>query len=177
MSTSARTLYDISADILALEQLLFESGGEIEHPEAERAIDAWFAELEQDRNRKLDNCAALIREFEIRAQSRKAEAKRLQERAAVDQNAADRLKARIKLFFEIHGLKTLETARFRLTHAMNGGVLPLILEAAPEDIPEEFQIKRVVVDIDKETIRHLLEKGEELEFAKLGERGSSLRIK
>jgi hypothetical protein len=67
----------------------------------------------------------------------------------------------------------METARFRVTAAQNGGLAPLIITSV--DIPEEFC--RVIREADKTLIRELLEAGERLPFAELGERGRSIRIK
>ena len=169
------TLYEISDNLAALEDLLTEYGGELPDDVAERAIDEWLEEMAGATKDKVDNYCALIRELESRAAARKAEAKRLAERASVDAGAVDRLKARLLWFFEAHQIKTLETARFRVTAAQNGGMAPLIITAPVEDIPLEFIefIRKPINPI----IRELLEAGEKLEFAELGERGKSIRIK
>ena len=130
-----------------------------------------------ERDRKLDNYAALISEITARAELRKSEARRLMELAQVDENRAKLLKDRLKAFFEVHSLKTVETARYKLSLAKNGGKQPLILDDSipVTQLPEQFQ--RVSVDPDTAAIRSALERGELLEFAQLGERGTSLRIK
>jgi len=38
----SRTLFDISEDLLALEQILDEVGGDISDAEAEHAVDKWL---------------------------------------------------------------------------------------------------------------------------------------
>ncbi len=43
-----------------------------------------------------------------------------------------------------------------------------------EELPERFQ--RVSVEPDTKAIRQALESGEELDFARLGDRGASIRI-
>ncbi len=97
--------------------------------------------------------------------------------AATDDNRARLLKDRLKSFFQVHNLKTVETARYKLSIAKNGGRAPLILdESIPvTELPEQFQ--RVSVDPNTTAIREALERGEKLDFAQLGERGTSLRIK
>jgi hypothetical protein len=169
------TLYEISADLSALEELLTEVGGELADGEAEAAIDAWLEETGTATREKVDNYCGLIRELESRAAARKAEAKRLAERSNIDASAVDRLKSRLLWFFEAHQLKTLETARFRVTAAQNGGLAPLIISAPLEEIPDEF-IEFVRKPMNP-MIRELLEAGERLPFAELGERGKSIRIK
>lgn len=63
--------------------------------------------------------------------------------------------------------------RFRRT----GGKAPLIINEGvlALSVPERFQL--VDFDFDKAEIRKALEDGEELDFARLGERGESLRLK
>ena len=108
---SANTLYEISGNLAALESLLTEVGGELPDEVAEAAIDAWLEETGTATRDKVDSYCGLIREIESRATARKAEAKRLSERANIDSGAVDRLKARLLWFFEAHQIKTLETAR------------------------------------------------------------------
>lgn len=169
------TLYDISDDLTALEELLIESGGELPDATAEAAIDSWLDELGARRDAKVDSYCALIRNLESRAAGRRAEAARLMDRARIDGNAVDRLKGRLLAFFDRHAIRTLETPRFRVTAAANGGVRPLTFLALPDQIPDEF-IEFVRKPMNG-VIRELLEAGESLPFAELGERGRSIRIK
>jgi len=96
---------------------------------------------------------------------RKAELQRLQELASSNENRARLLKDRLKWFFETHGLKTIETPRYKLQLAKNGGKAPLILdESVPvAKLPERFQ--KVSIDPNTMAIREALERGESLEFA------------
>ncbi len=169
-----RSLFSISDDLEKLSELLDEAGDDTQQQEL---IAQWFEQLGPERDRKLDNYGALIVEMTSRSAARKAEAQRLMELAASDESRAKLLKSKLKLFFELHNLKTLDTARYRLSLAKNGGKAPLILdESIPvTQLPEQFQ--RVSIDPNTTTIREALERGEKLDFAQLGERGSSMRIK
>lgn len=173
------TLYQISEDLLALEALLTETGGDVSDAEVEAAIVAWMAELSHDRDVKMDNYVSLMRELKAREVARMNEASRLQERAQIDAQAYDRLKDRLKEFFELHELKTVETKRFRITLANNGGKEPLSVdpdyENKPQMLPERFQ--KTTVEADHAKIREAVEAGEQWSFAKLLPRGKSLRIK
>lgn len=175
----SRTLFDITDDLLALESLLSEVGGDVTDEQAEEAITEWFAELGEDRNAKLDGYVTLIAEFEARAEMRKKESQRIAARATIDANNSARLKDRLKAFFQIMDLKTVETDYHRITLANNGGKLPLILDGAyqtdPSLLPDEYQ--REVITANTELIRARLEAGEQLDFAQLGERGQGIRIK
>lgn len=172
--TQIRSLFSISDDLEKLNELLDECGNDSQQQEL---INHWFEELGNERDRKLDNYCALIAEMSARAEVRKAEAKRLSQLAAVDEQRARLLKERLKWFFETHNLKAVETPRYRLSVAKNGGKAPLILNdgITPTQLPERFV--KVSIDPDTTAIREALEAGEQLDFATLGDRGTSLRIK
>lgn len=173
------TLLQISKDAEALEDLLDEYAeahdGDI--TDIADVIDAWLVENTDDLKVKLDGYVSLILECEARAKARKEESKRVAELAKYDVNLAARLKERIKYFFEQHDLTRVDTTCARITLAKNGGKLPLIVDGTvpPEQLPQRFQ--KVSLSADNAAIRDALESGEELEFARLGERGKSIRIK
>jgi len=168
------TLYDISNDLLELESILMEAGGDVTDPEADEVVDRWL-EACGARDDKIDAYCSLFREFETRAKARETEASRLFDLASADLNAAKRLRERLLYFFELHRISKLETDRFRLTVANNGGALPLFVDGEPEALPEEYQ--RVRIEADKAAIREALEQGAPLDFARLGDRGRHLRIR
>jgi hypothetical protein len=171
------TLYEINHDINDLENQLEELDLNNASQEEHNAfIERWLC-LEGQLHSKLDNYGIFIRELEARAEVRKAEAKRLQERATVDENKAKALKESLLYVFTARDLKKIETKRFSFSRAKNGGKAPIILdEQIPiSEIPTEYQT--VIVQISKETIRKALESGQELPFARLGERGENIRIK
>ena len=173
-SETHRTLFDISNDLMAFYDRIEALGGDVTAPEVEQAIDAWFERLSHERDDKLDNYAALIRELDARAKARRNEAKRLNERAKRDEEHAAYLKQRLMLFFQDHHLKTVETRRYRLTLQRSGGKTPVVLHAEPDDLPEAYQRWKVSADLD--AIREALEQGADLDFAALGERSSYVRI-
>ncbi|HAX77623.1 MAG TPA: hypothetical protein DCY88_17755, partial [Cyanobacteria bacterium UBA11372] len=73
VSVQPRTLFSISAEIGELTALLDEI--EDNDREGEQLITSWLEQLGEERDRKLDNYAALISELQARAAVRKAEAK------------------------------------------------------------------------------------------------------
>lgn len=169
-----RTLFSISDDLEKLNDLLDEVGDDSQQ---QILINDWFEQLGNERDRKLDSYASLISEMIGRSAIRKAEAQRLMELVATDENRAKLLRDRLKWFFETHDLKTIETARYRLSLAKNGGKAPLIMdESVPvTTLPEQFQ--KVSINPDTTAIREVLESGKSLDFARLAERGVSMRIK
>lgn len=168
-----RTLFNISDDLEKLNELLDEASDDEEQQEL---IAQWLEQLGEERDRKLDSYAALIAEMQARAEVRKAEAKRMLELAASDENRAKLLKDRLKCFFEKHQLKIMETARYKLSVAKNS-TRPLIInpDIAIAQLPEEY--KKVSVELDTAAVREALKQGVSLSFATLGEAGSHIRIK
>lgn len=173
--SQTRTLLEISEDLLELEEELDLTGGDV--TDNEQLLDNYLDAV-GDRDEKLDNYAALIVDVEARAETRKAEAQRMAELARLDKEKAKFLKERLRQFFLAHKLKTVHTKRYRLTHANNGGVMPIRYLCAAEDLPEDLRTTKVTYQPNSDEIRKRLEAKEDLrDFAEFGERGSSIRIK
>jgi uncharacterized membrane protein YheB (UPF0754 family) len=174
-----RSLYEITSDLMALEDLLLEVGGDVSEDAAQQAIDQWLESLGEERDKKLNGYCWLIREMESRAETRKAEAARLSALAQSDLNAAKRLKDRMKMFMELTGAAKIETEHFKIGVQDNGGkrAVELMPEFAanPESLPEQFQRWTVAPDID--LIRQEMETGSQLPFATLAPRGTHVRIR
>lgn len=105
------------------------------------------------------------------------EIKRLQARKKTLSNSVESIKNNLYNAMLAIGKRNLKTAKHSFTIAKNGGKIPVVY--APvieiEKIPAEFV--KVEWDVDKDAVREYLESGNELDFARLGERGESLRIK
>jgi len=174
-----RSLFAISDDLLALETVLLETGGEITDDEAGRELERYFEHLHEERDRKVNGICWLIKELEARAKVRYEAARQLHALSEIDDNAAERLRGRLKLFMQQQGLKRLETDHARLTLAQNGGKAPLVIpeawEQEPAQAPEAYQ--RRVIHLDKEAIREDLEDGILIPGCAIGERGTHLRLK
>lgn len=169
------TLLEIGSqmtEIIRLAESLAE-GGELK-PEDAAMIDQWLASNRAEQDRKVDGYCALIREFELRSEARQKEAERLSKLASYDQNTADRLRDRLKLYMTLYGLKKIETERFRASICGNGGKQPIEVEIPADQLPEEYQRHSVAIDYDK--IRDDLLAGRQLSFARTKERGTHLRI-
>lgn len=85
-----RSLYQLTADMAAIEDALWENGGELT-PELEEALTETSASLVA----KTDSYGALIRKFDSAATAIDAEIKRLQALKKTAVNAGDSLKKRI----------------------------------------------------------------------------------
>jgi hypothetical protein len=180
---SMPSLYEISKELNALEALLIESDGEIPDDAFEQHLDA----TTEQRDEKLASYCKLIRNLEARASVRQAEAdtfrqeaNRLDTLAEADLKAVEKLKERLKWFWQAHNLGKIEAGGFRIALQANGGVAPLQFtdDLKPEDADERFhKVIPARVDWDKDAVRKALQAGEGLTFAKLGERGYRIVIK
>jgi hypothetical protein len=179
-----QSLLDISEELVAFRQLLEESAdeddGEIS-PAAAEALEAWFAELETNRDAKVDAYCHLVREWNLQAACRRAEAEQIQAEAnrlkavaAARENRVKRLKERLKQFMEFNGLKKIETASSKAAVCGNGGNQSVQVNCLPEQLPPAFQ--KVVVSPATDELRKALLAGQRVEGVELLPRGTHLRI-
>jgi len=164
------TLWEISEEMETLERILEADDSSAE----EDWFGEWFESLLERTNDKVDNYSGLIQMLLASAKARKEEAARLAERARVDTNSAKRLKDRLQEFLIAHDIKRLDTARYRVTVAKNGGKRPLII---PEDVSKlDKAYHKITISLDKDKIREDIDGGLKIPGCVLGERGTSLRI-
>lgn len=125
---------------------------------------------------KMEAYARIITDLDIEGEARKAEAKRMADLARASHVKRDRVKAWLKRHLDMLGIKKKQAGPYTLTVANNGGALPIEWET--EDvtrIPDEYLVQ--VPQIDKKAVRAALDAGKDIGFARLGQRGSNLRIK
>lgn len=176
-----RTLFNISEDILALENLLIENDGEIGNDAVEAAIDSWFAELGDARNSKLESYAYLIRAISEDAAAIKNEVDRLKARQKAMENRATHLQQRLENFFRVHNLDRIETTNFTFAMQKSGGKPKVLLNEYfaenPVELPEG--LRRVKFEADLIAIRERLEANDPsvADIASLEESQPKLRIK
>ena len=167
----ARKLFEITADLLHLQSSIDEDG------EIAPELDAWFASLTAEEGVKLDAYINLMRVWAAESAAAKAEAARYTQRAKVRDNRNAQLEARLRLHLESTGRTSIETATGRpIALRLNGGRLPLIIDGDRRATDVEPRFLKMVSSIDTELVRASLEAGEELPFARLGERGQHLRV-
>ncbi|HET7322689.1 MAG TPA: siphovirus Gp157 family protein [Longimicrobiaceae bacterium] len=142
----SQTLITIEQDLDALDALLAELGGEISEEEAEAAIDAWFSELGEARDAKLDGYARRIQALDIAASAKKEEIARLAAGRKRDETNADWMKRRLLDYVqrrgaEIKGKTTrqIETTLFRFVETLNGGKRALTYLVPPSALPETIR--------------------------------------
>ncbi len=167
------SLYAIQNEIESLIDALLDGGGT--DMAANEALEAHLAGLDAALDEKAEAYASVIRSLELRARARKDEASRIRDLAEADEAVADRLKKRLKEAMEATGKTKIDTPRFKLSVAGNGGKQPLVMEAEVDDLPAEF--RKVLVEADRDAIRAALEAGQAVPGCTLLPRGTSLRIK
>jgi hypothetical protein len=149
-----RRLHEITADFLALEDLLLEAGGEFT-PE----VEALIAEMEGNREAKVDGYAALIREWEADAEKWKAEEARVNAHRKARENAAQRMKERLCEELVAMGCDKVETPRFKVAVQRAASTVEVL--ADPTALPEEFRRDiPASVEADKRAIAEALKAGD-----------------
>jgi Siphovirus Gp157 len=174
-----RSLYEIGEDLSALEEMLTDLDGEIPEGEIGAAIEEWFDQLGEERDEKIKAYCALIEMMGFAAEACEEETRRLGKLKRADENGAERLKNRLKEFFQSHGIQKLDLRIFKPHIRTNGGALTLIVppgwESDPASAPEAFH--KVEIKLDTAAIREAIRNDEETHGARLGERGNHLRIR
>jgi hypothetical protein len=169
-------LIEITDDIRAFDKLLDDADGDLTGQE--QIVDEWAAENKENFEEKVDNYAALITEKMRTYQVRQGEAERLTRLALTDKSRADWLKGMLKHVFDELGVKKLDTDRYRISVAKNGGKRKLDIHVPDYELPAIY--KNAVPPsfvVDKEKIREDLEAGRKIHGAVLQECGTSLRIR
>lgn len=159
-------LYEITAEMMQLQDML--SDTDIDQEVLVNTLESVQFDFEE----KAESYAKVIRNMESDSDAYKQEARRLTDKAAVIDNGINRLKSTLKAAMEVTGHLKIKGDLFTVAVQKNGGVQPLNITG---DVPEEY--KKVIYETDNAAIRKALADGKELDFAVLGERGTSLRIK
>src|SRR5262249_5716745 len=152
----SKRLFDLSEEILELEAQL--ENEELTEEERQGLVDKWL-EAQGDVTQKLDECAAWIELLECMAEQRPFQSDRMHRLAQGDENRAERVRARLKVYFERHELTKFRTPRFTIALQANGGKRPLLVPNSWEQdatvAPAIFQRQRV--ELDKDSIRKMVE--------------------
>ena len=168
------TLYEIQADLRALDDALADCGGEITEDNAELFAE-WFRRVESDLSGKVECYIHLIRELDARSAAMAAEAEEFAAKARIESNKSKALKNRLLEFMDGRRLDKIKTDHFTVSVEKNGSKLPLKITDESK-VPALFTYQPPP-KIDTEKIRSALTAGEKLAFASLGERGKHLRIR
>ncbi len=171
-------LFELTRETRELEALLDEF--KPEDPLVAAKIDELLVDARGRLSTKFDGYVDLIMDLRYRADIRRAEAKRLSEKARIDEAKADRLAQRMKEVMQTFEVLKVETPRFTVAVRKNGGQIPVSLRPGikPEQLPDCF--RKIEYSPDMEAIRNALkvatEESEIQKFAVTGERGTHVSI-
>jgi len=172
-----QTLFNISQDMQAFDDLLAECQGNLDDPQIQETLAKMAGEIKINLEEKIDNCAAYIRTLEARSEVRKGEAKRMFGLSKSDGDNANRLKGYVKGILEFNQIKKLDTTRFCVSVSVSGGPQPIEVNVKAEDLPVNLQKIKTEITENSDEIRKLLVAGQEVPGCRLLERGTHLRIR
>jgi chromosome segregation ATPase len=169
-------LYELTAELVPLEQELRKEGGEI--TEDNMALAERVTDLLGQVATKIDGYGKIYRNLEAEAEFIKQEEGRLRARRKTIESNIKRLEDAAKLSLEMRGIKSVRGQLFTVSVQRNGGVPPVELLVSLDKLPEKFKRQPPPV-ADLEAIREGLKAGDPAAetVAKLGEVGTSLRIR
>lgn len=174
----SRPLFAITDDLIRLNDLLDEIEGDMSRlGEMEPAITGFMDSLSGEEAAKLDAYVNLIRQLESEAAVAKAEAEQYAKKARTRESRAQWLKDRLKMHMERTGQAKIETERGRTVAIQKNSTASLVVvpDVNLDAVPAEFV--RVTKELDKVAVKKSMENGATWWFARLGDRGTSLRIK
>jgi len=166
------SLYQLTEELTALLNMADTEMSE----DIEAAMHEHTALIAEAFDSKADGYAALIRTCETRANARYEESQRLTKLAQADEALATRLRKALLEAMQATGRKKVQTERFSLSVAQNGGKTPVVV--TDEDaLPAQFKVPVWSERVDRDAIRDALERGETVEGATLQPRGFRLNLR
>lgn len=171
------SLYAISEELTAVMAAFARSldpeTGEVTDPAAFDAASAQMDALSCSFADKAEAVAAYLDKVGGMAETLKRREEAITQRRKALENSAARLKAYLKAMMEKTGTKKVESPLFRITLAKSAPALEIYDE---QQIPSEFWIPQPA-KLDKAGIKAAIKDGVNVPGAKLGQLGTSLRIK
>lgn len=160
------TLYHLNNQYLELIEMS-------ENPDCDITLIADTLEaIEGEIEQKADACGIVLKELDGDREKVKNEIERLTGIVRQIDRAEKAIKASLLISMNLMGKTKFKTEHFKFSIAKNGGLPPVEITG---EIPDEF--KKYKVETDTKKIRESLAAGEELDFAKFGEKGSHLNIR
>lgn len=165
------TLYELNKQFERILEMA--ETGEFEEEVIQGTLEGVEGEIET----KLDSYGVIVNELQADVDKIDAELKRLTAKKKTLSGSIDFLKTNVRATLERLGKRTVKGDRFTWSIAKNGGKAPVIIKEGTSvlSIPEDYQDWDV--RFNKTAIREALESGKTLDFAYLGERGESLRLR
>ena len=162
-------LYELTEEYQALQEMVYDP--EVDEQTLKDTMEAVWGEIEE----KADGYAKIIFGIKADVEKLQAEERRLNARRQRLENRAKWLKDNLEANMREVGKTKFKTALFSFNIQKNGGVEPLVITGALEDIPGKYLIQQPPV-VNNEAVRRLLAE-RPVDWAHLEPRGESLRIR
>lgn len=162
-------LYEIAEEYAALLDMFDDE--EVDEQTLRDTLEAINVEFED----RADNYAKIIQMLTASAAVLKVEEERLYARRKRLENRSLWLKKELEANMRFVGKTKFRTDLFSFNIQKNGGLAPLVIDGAIEDIPGRFLIPQPPV-VNNDAVRKLLDE-KQVEWAHLEPRGESLRIR
>ena len=175
------SLFELTAQYNELYEMLTDES--VDEEVVSDTLDGILGEIEV----KSEGYVAVINRLDMELDACEKQKKMWEQRFNTRKNAIDRLKkSLVKAMIQMDKTE-IKAGDNTIKLVNNGGVAPikykvgdLILsgkEVKTDDIPKEYRRTVVTETVDGDKVRKALEAGEKLDFAFIGERGKSIRIK
>ena len=140
----------------------------------EEVIQDTLEALQGDIEDKADNITKLIRELELSAEAKKAEANRLWESAASDLKKSESLKKYLEMNLIHAGIKKIDTGLFKIGFLKGREVV----EVDESKLPDNYwKVEEVRKPMSKTDLKVRLKSGVEIDGVKLTRKPDTLQIK
>lgn len=166
------SLYELTSEYLELMDWM--NDPETDSQAIADTLEGIQGEIEQ----KAENYCKMVRQFEADAEAYAKEADRFNQKKAICENNAKRMKLALQNAMVATGhddKNGLNAGLFKLKVVNNGGLKPLVIDG---DVPSDFI--KFVPQNDNEAIRKFLDgldEGDKCDWAHYGDRGRHLSIK
>lgn len=175
MQEKLPSLYVIGREFDALAEIIDGADGEVTEADA-GALEGWLASLQGTLASKVEAVCAWRAETLARAEARAKEAKRLAALAKRDAKHVDRIDALMLVTLQQAGLTKVESDRFVVSVDENGGKEPIVLDDDWEALLPAGYIKYSAA-ADKDALYTSLKQGWDIPGAKLGTKGTHLKVR
>lgn len=162
------TLFDLTGEYLQALDVLTDP--EIDEQVVSDTLEGLLGAIEV----KSEGYIAVLNRLDMELTACKKHEQEWKARKQIRENAIKRLKKALTDTMVAIDKTEIAAGDVKIKLVNNGGLLPLIVDEDAE-IPDRF--KKIIYETDNTLIRKALDSGEDLPFARYGERGKGIRIK
>lgn len=162
------TLFDLTGEYLQALDVLTDP--EIDEQVVSDTLEGLLGAIEV----KSEGYIAVLNRLDMELTACKKHEQEWKARKQIRENAIKRLKKALTDTMVAIEKTEIAAGDVKIKLVNNGGLLPLIVDEDAE-IPDRF--KKIIYETDNSLIRKALDNGEDLPFARYGERGKGIRIK